>query len=106
MNFGEHNIEQAIAMTQAAGLHYLYHSSPYETWGHFQLKAKLFRYGWDGLRTCVEKARQAGMRVGGKWLPPGHDCSRGPTLFGVSLRQWRRGGGNGPCGPTRGPWRS
>jgi len=64
MDFGEHNIDQAIAMTRAAGLCYLYHSSPFETWGHFQLKPSLFPRGWDGLRSCVEKAHQAGVHVG------------------------------------------
>ncbi|MBI4324186.1 MAG: hypothetical protein HY674_02890 [Chloroflexi bacterium] len=64
VDFGEHNIEQAIAMTQAAGLRYLYHSSPFETWGHFRLKPNLFPNGWDGLRTCVEKARRVGVRLG------------------------------------------
>ncbi|MBI2929019.1 MAG: hypothetical protein HYY24_25425, partial [Verrucomicrobia bacterium] len=64
VDFGEHNVEQAIAMAQAAGLRYLYHSSPFETWGHFKLKSNLFPNGWDSLRTCVEKARQAGVRVG------------------------------------------
>jgi hypothetical protein len=64
VDFGENNIEQAIAMTKAAGLRYLYHSSPFETWGHFKLKPNLFPHGWDGLRTCVEKARAAGVAVG------------------------------------------
>ncbi len=64
VDFGENNIEQAIAMTRTAGLRYLYHSSPFETWGHFKLKANLFPNGWDGLRACVGKAGKAGVRVG------------------------------------------
>jgi hypothetical protein len=64
VDFGENNIEQAIAMTKAVGLRYLYHSSPFAAWGHFTLKPNLFPHGWDGLRTCVEKARKAGIRVG------------------------------------------
>jgi hypothetical protein len=51
-------------MTRRAGLKYLYHSSPFETWGHFKLKPDLFPNGWDGLRACVEKARKAGVRIG------------------------------------------
>ena len=58
VDFGENNIDQAIAMTKRAGLGYLYHSSPFATWGHFKLKPNLFPHGWDGLRTCVEKARR------------------------------------------------
>ena len=64
VDFGENNIDQAIAMTQRAGLKHLYHSSPFETWGHFKLKPGLFPHGWDGFRDCVEKARKAGIGVG------------------------------------------
>ncbi|MBI5833491.1 MAG: hypothetical protein HZB16_14425 [Armatimonadetes bacterium] len=64
VDFGEQNIDQAIALTRRAGLRYVYHSSPFATWGHFQLKPNLFPHGWDGLRECVEKARAAGIGVG------------------------------------------
>jgi hypothetical protein len=64
VDFSEETIDRAIEMTRRAGLRYLYHSSPFETWGHFKLKASLFPNGWDGLRTCVEKARKAGVRIG------------------------------------------
>jgi len=64
VDFGEGTIDRAIEMTKRAGLHYLYHSSPFETWGHFKLKPDLFPHGWDGLRDCVRKANRAGIRVG------------------------------------------
>lgn len=64
VDFSESTIARAIEMTRRAGLRYLYHSSPFETWGHFQLKPNLFPNGWDGLRACVAKAREAGVRVG------------------------------------------
>ena len=64
VDFSEQTIDRAIEMTRRAGLKYLYHSSPFQTWGHFQLKPDLFPNGWDGLRACVQKARQAGLRVG------------------------------------------
>jgi hypothetical protein len=64
VDFSEQTIERAIEMTRRAGLSYLYHSSPFETWGHFKLKPSLFPHGWDGLRICVEKAHQAGVRIG------------------------------------------
>jgi hypothetical protein len=51
-------------MTKRAGLNYLYQSSPFETWGHFKLKTRLFPSGWDGFRDCVLKAREAGIGVG------------------------------------------
>jgi hypothetical protein len=64
VDFSENNIDRAIEMTRRAGLNYLYHSSPFETWGHFELKKSLFPNGREGLRACVEKARKAGVRVG------------------------------------------
>jgi hypothetical protein len=64
VDFGESTIDRAIEMTQRAGLKYLYHSSPFETWGHFKLKPELFPRGSDGFRACVEKGRQAGIGVG------------------------------------------
>jgi hypothetical protein len=64
VDFSEQTIDRVIEMTKRAGLNYVYHSSPFETWGHFKLKPSHFPRGWDGLRTCVEKARQAGVRVG------------------------------------------
>jgi len=64
VDFGESTIDRAIEMTQRAGLKHLYHSSPFETWGHFKLKPHLFPQGWDGFRDCVAKARKAGIGVG------------------------------------------
>ena len=64
VDFSEQTVDRAIEMTRRAGLKYLYHSSPFETWGHFKLKPDLFPNGWDGLRACVEKARKAGVRIG------------------------------------------
>jgi hypothetical protein len=64
IDFGEATMDRAIEMTRRAGLVHLYHSSPFETWGHFELKRSLFPSGWDGLKGCVEKARQAGVKVG------------------------------------------
>jgi hypothetical protein len=64
VDFGEESIDRAVAMTRLAGLKFLYHSSPFETWGHFKLKPDLFPHGWEGFRECVEKARCAGIGVG------------------------------------------
>ena len=64
VDFGESTIDRAIEMTRRTGLKYLYHSSPFETWGHFKLKPDSFPRGWDGFRECVEKARQSGIAVG------------------------------------------
>lgn len=64
VDFGESTIDEAIEMTRRAGLKYLYHSSPFKTWGHFKLKPHLFPHGWDGFRECLAKARKAGLGVG------------------------------------------
>jgi len=64
VDFSEDTIDRAIAMTRQAGLKWLYHSSPFSTWGHFQLKPDLFPSGPEGLRRCVEKAGAAGVHVG------------------------------------------
>lgn len=64
MDFGEATIDAAVATTRAAGLRYLYHSAPFETWGHFALKKDLFPGGWDGFRACVDKAAKIGIKIG------------------------------------------
>lgn len=64
VDFSESTVDRAIEMTRRAGLKYLYHSSPFATWGHFQLKPSLFPNGWEGFRACVDKARRVGVRLG------------------------------------------
>jgi hypothetical protein len=64
IDFSEKNIEQAIRLTKQAGLDGLYHSSPFDTWGHFKLKKYLFPNGRKGFRDCVEKARKEGITIG------------------------------------------
>jgi len=64
MDFGEEDIDKAIAVTRAAGLNYLYHSSPFETWGHFALRKNQFPNGWTGFKRCVEKAAELGVKLG------------------------------------------
>jgi hypothetical protein len=64
VDFSEATVDRAIEMTRRAGLEYLYHSSPFATWGKFQLKPDLFPGGWDGFRRCVQQARAAGVKVG------------------------------------------
>lgn len=63
MNFGEEDIEKAVAYTKQAGLKYLYHSGPFKTWGHFQLNDQ-FPNGISGLKNCVDDAAKEGIHVG------------------------------------------
>lgn len=64
VGFGEDTIDEAIAITERAGLRYLYHGGPFSTWGHSQLNASQFPHGWAGLKDCVEKAGVQGVRLG------------------------------------------
>ena len=64
LNFSERDIEAALEITQKAGLKYLYHSDPFETWGHFELKKEYFPHGIEGLKRCVDKAETMGIKVG------------------------------------------
>ncbi len=64
IDFGEDTLEEALEITERAGLSYLYHGGPFETWGHFKLKKKQFPDNWDSLKRCVEKADEKGIRLG------------------------------------------
>ncbi len=64
VDFSERTIDRAAALAKQAGLNSVYHSSPFETWGHFKLKPRLFPHGIEGLKACSEKARRAGVTIG------------------------------------------
>ena len=64
VDFGVDTIDRAIQMTRRAGLRYLYHSSPFSTWGHFQFKPSLFPRGLSDFQACINKAHRAGIEVG------------------------------------------
>lgn len=64
MGFGEDNIERALAYTEQAGLRYLYHGGPFETWGHFKLNEDFFPDGNASLKRCVDIADRMGISIG------------------------------------------
>jgi hypothetical protein len=64
MDFGEEDVEKAIDYTVKAGLRYLYHSSPFESWGHFTFKKEFFPDGRESMKRCVEKAKQKDIYLG------------------------------------------
>lgn len=64
VGFGEKDLDQAIALTQRAGLRYLYTDSCFETWGHFRLNKERFPDGWLSMRRCVDRAEAKGVRLG------------------------------------------
>ncbi|MGD8276782.1 MAG: hypothetical protein PVH00_02095, partial [Gemmatimonadota bacterium] len=61
--FSESTIDRAVDVTLRAGLRYLYHPGPFETWGHFELNGD-FPHGVEGLRASVGKAEARGVHVG------------------------------------------
>jgi hypothetical protein len=61
--FSESTIQDAVDVTLQAGLRYLYHPGPFETWGHFQLNDD-FPNGVEGLRRAVAAAEDRGVHVG------------------------------------------
>lgn len=64
MDFTERNIDTCLDYTQKMGFQYLYHSHPFQTWGHFPLIEAQFPHGYAGMRACAEKAAQRDMFLG------------------------------------------
>jgi hypothetical protein len=64
IGFGEENLDQAIELTKKAGLEYLYHGGPFETWGHFKLNEKAFPDNWESMMRCVQRAEEKGIKLG------------------------------------------
>ena len=64
MDFGVENLQEAMAVTQQAGLRYLYHGDPFENWGQFKLHGKAFPQNWASMKKCVDVAREKGLRLG------------------------------------------
>lgn len=64
VSFGEENIAEAIDLTKQAGLKYLYHGGPFQTWGHFKLNPNQFPDNWTSLERCVHQANASGVRLG------------------------------------------
>ena len=67
-DFSTATIDDAIALTKKAGLQYLYHSGPFLNWGHFDLHEKAFPDNWESMKECVDKAKQAGIKLGAHTL--------------------------------------
>ena len=64
VSFGEDDIDEAIDLTKNAGLRYLYHGGPFQTWGHFKLNSNQFPDNWHSMERCVTKAKESGVRLG------------------------------------------
>ena len=64
IDFSEENLDRAIALTKKAGLEYLYHGNPFQTWGHFTLNSNSFPDNWESMRRCVDRAGARGVKLG------------------------------------------
>jgi hypothetical protein len=62
--FSESNIDSFLVCAKRMGMAGVYHEDPFETWGHFILKASLFPHGRAGFKACVDKAHAMGLRLG------------------------------------------
>ncbi|MDD7740706.1 MAG: hypothetical protein PUJ62_11725 [Lachnospiraceae bacterium] len=62
--FGTENIDKMLAYTKKGGFPYLYHSEPFDTWGHFEMRQDLFPQGDASLKECIDKAEAQGIHVG------------------------------------------
>ncbi|MBL7809316.1 MAG: hypothetical protein JNN28_15970 [Saprospiraceae bacterium] len=64
MDFDESNVDQCLDYAERAGMHYLYHGSPFKTWGHYELSPLFFPNSKAGLKACVQKAEKRGISLG------------------------------------------
>ena len=62
--FGEKSIDEVCRYAAQAGLAYVYHPGPFETWGHFKLNPREFPDGDESMKRCVDKAAGHGVRLG------------------------------------------
>ena len=63
-NYYEDSFDEALEYARAAGLTCVYHSDPFENWGHFELSKKRFPSGEAGMRACAQKAAPLGIHLG------------------------------------------
>jgi len=64
LDFGEENFDRALEVSKDAGLRYLYHPGPFESWGHFKLDEERFPNGIEGMRRLVERAGEEDVMLG------------------------------------------
>jgi len=62
--FSEKTVDEWLEYTKRANLACLYHSGPFESWGHYELSPRFFPNGIEGMKECVKKAKKLGIRIG------------------------------------------
>lgn len=62
--FDENNLDEFISVAKACDIHWIYHNSPWATWGHFPSKPGMFPRGMDSFIACADKIHKAGLHLG------------------------------------------
>jgi hypothetical protein len=62
--YGERDIYEYCTLAKRAGLQFIYHPGPFETWGHFKLNPAGFPRGDDSMKTCVQQGSTFGIGLG------------------------------------------
>lgn len=62
--FSEKDIDFILDKAKRAGFKNIYHSGPFETWGHFNWKSSFVTDGDEGVRRLVAKANSEGIDFG------------------------------------------
>jgi len=63
-SFGESTVDMMLDFTEKVGFYSLYQSHPFSNWGHFDLIPSLFPNGRQGMKACVDKARERNIMMG------------------------------------------
>jgi len=63
-SFSERTVDEWLGYAKRANLACLYHSAPFKSWGHYELNPRFFPNGIDGMKECVKKADELGIRIG------------------------------------------
>ncbi|MCX6282237.1 MAG: hypothetical protein NTU51_09780 [Bacteroidetes bacterium] len=67
-DYSEETIDELLEYTRRANLQTLYHMNAWESWGHYELSKEFFPHGLQGLKTCMEKAKNKGILLGAHTL--------------------------------------
>lgn len=63
-NFSEDNLDFILDKAQIADFKYVYHSGPFDDWGHFNWDPKFTKEGDAGVKKMVDKAKVRGIAMG------------------------------------------
>jgi hypothetical protein len=62
--FDEKNLDEFIAIAKACDIDWIYHNSPWASWGHFPPKPGMFPRGMESFKSCSDRIHAAGLKFG------------------------------------------